>query len=143
MEVRDNSPRFLACAPSPVFQGRAYSFYFPAQDDEGDALQWTLTSGPSGATINAATGLLSWNCPGSQPLGFVNVDIKVSQTNDSSRFVTQTFQLQVIPPPPAPPGPPSAPSMARARAGQENSLAGKNGAGRAKKHAGQGDKVTR
>lgn len=136
VEVRDNSPRFLPSLPPPVFQGRAYSFYFHAEDDENDALQWALVPDPhpTGAQINAATGRLTWNCPASQPLGSVNVDIRVSQVNDSTRNVTQTFPLSVMSPPPGPPGPP-APPMARARALQGNSLAGKNGAGRSKKRA--------
>jgi choice-of-anchor A domain-containing protein/RHS repeat-associated protein len=49
---------------SAVLPGRAFSYSAAATDPDGDALTYVLLAGPEGLSINAATGLVSWDVPG-------------------------------------------------------------------------------
>jgi hypothetical protein len=76
---------------TPV-QGKDYSYQVTATDPENDPLTYSLEKAPTGMTVDATTGLISWNqtdmTPGSQD---VTVVVKDNHGNSDK----QSFTLQV------------------------------------------------
>ena len=69
-----------------------YTYDVEATDpDSGDILTYSLTTSPSGMTIDSATGVISWT-PTSDQIGDNNVTVKVS---DGNLFDTQSFIITV------------------------------------------------
>jgi len=66
-----------------------YTYDVDAADPDGDTLTFSLTTKPTGMTINSTTGLISWT-PTST--GDYEVTVRVS---DGSLFVTQSFTIKV------------------------------------------------
>ena len=69
--------------------GVLYSYAVEATDADGDTLIYSITSGPTGMTIDSSTGVLSWT---PSTAGDYNVTIKVS---DGDLFDTQAFTITV------------------------------------------------
>ncbi len=68
-----NSPPTIASIPSQsIHPGRTLTFTVMATDADGDALTYTPSNLPSGATFNTSTHVFSWTPPQSQPLGIVS-----------------------------------------------------------------------
>ena len=83
--VITSSPRVTAMA------GAAYEYQVVATDRDGDALQYTLVTGPAGMTISA-TGKIEWAVPAAFA-GSESVDIKVSDGKGGE--VTQSYSIGV------------------------------------------------
>jgi hypothetical protein len=69
-----------------------------ATDPDGDALNWTLVSGPEGMTINATTGEISW-LPATDQIGSFQVAVTVS---DGRSTIGRSYSVTVAgdtPPP--------------------------------------------
>ncbi len=66
-----------------------YSYDVDATDSDGDTLTYSLTTKPSGMTINSSTGLITWTPTTS---GYYNVTVKVS---DGELNDTQSFTITV------------------------------------------------
>lgn len=63
LKVFGNTPPVIS--PSqPVFNYPAWSLQIQAKDADGDPLQYSLVSAPSGMTVDAKTGLVKWNTSG-------------------------------------------------------------------------------
>lgn len=72
----NDAPVFTAQLTSmTVNEGDEVSFDFDATDADGDALTFSIQSGPAGATINPATGQFSWTAT---PAGSYSVLVGVS-----------------------------------------------------------------
>jgi hypothetical protein len=72
-------------------EGSAFSFALAASDADGDALTYTLLSGPAGAAVDSATGLLTWTpADGPAAAGF---SVRVS---DGRLFTDASFEVQVL-----------------------------------------------
>ena len=63
--------------PGPAKAGSPYRARIGAQDAEGDALTFSLDSGPAGLTIDPDTGLISWT-PTSSQVGAQHLVVAVS-----------------------------------------------------------------
>ena len=60
--ARENEPTIFASDPvTKIGTGEKYSYKAIAVDDDNDALRYRLLEGPNGATINPATGELTWD----------------------------------------------------------------------------------
>lgn len=95
-----------------------YTYDVDATDLDGDTLTYSLTTNPSGMTIDSTTGVISWT-PNSDQIGNNNVTVAVS---DGSLSDTQSFIIVVSEeeepgwtPTPAPPAPPAPPSYGTAK----------------------------
>ncbi|MEN9308801.1 MAG: hypothetical protein RL173_2733, partial [Fibrobacterota bacterium] len=64
--------------------GRAWAFSPVATDPEGEVLTWSLESKPTGATINAVTGVVSW-IPSIGGIGFFELKV-CDATGDCARM---------------------------------------------------------
>jgi len=69
----------------------AYTYDVEATDPNGDTLDYSLTAGPTGMTINSATGVINWT-PTEEQIGENAVEIEVS---DLYRSTTQSFTITV------------------------------------------------
>ena len=61
VEIINNSPVITSGPISTGASGETYSYRVLARDpDAGDLLTYSLVAGPTGMSINPATGLISW-----------------------------------------------------------------------------------
>ena len=72
-------------------EGVAYTYDVNATDPNGDTLTYSLTTSPTGMTINSATGVISWT-PTESQIGDNEVVVEVS---DGSKSDTQSFTITV------------------------------------------------
>ena len=72
-------------------EGALYTYVVEATDPEGDTLTYSLTTSPTGMTINSSTGVINWT-PTEEQIGENKVEIKVS---DLYRSDTQSFTIIV------------------------------------------------
>src|SRR5262249_18417130 len=77
--------------------GHPYSYTAGATDPDGDSLTFSLVVGPTGMTINAASGQITWS-PTSSDLGTNDVTILVDDGRGGS--ARQHYLLSAITPPP-------------------------------------------
>jgi hypothetical protein len=89
-----NDPPVITSTPvTAASAGALYTYDVQADDpDDGDTLTYTLTTAPSGMTINSVTGLIQWT-PTAAQVGNNNVQVEVLDTAGASD--TQTFVISV------------------------------------------------
>ena len=90
-------------ATSPITSATAlaaYTYDVNATDVDGDTLTYALSAAPTGMTINAQTGVISWT-PAAQQVGAANVTVTVSDPFGGS--ATQPFTITVDRPADYPP----------------------------------------
>lgn len=66
-----------------------YTYNVEATDTDGDTLTYSLTSNPTGMTIDSSTGVINWT---PNTIGDYNVILKVS---DGESFDTQSFTITI------------------------------------------------
>ncbi len=89
----NQSPVISSVPDLAVTELQLYSYQINAVDpDLGDVLTYALTNSPTGMTIDAATGLVSWT-PQVGQQGSVNVAVRVQDA--AGLFDTQSFTLVV------------------------------------------------
>jgi len=85
-----NHPPDITSSPvTSATKGQPYSYDVNATDSDGNTLVYSLTSKPSGMTINSSTGLITWTPTATGSFG---VTVKVS---DGELFDTQSFTVTV------------------------------------------------
>lgn len=89
----NTAPRFTSTAPTSAYVGQGYSYTARATDDNsGDSLSFSLTTAPTGMSINSSSGVVSWT-PASGQEGNYSVTIKVSDL--AGAFAEQSFSITV------------------------------------------------
>lgn len=79
--------------------GTAYRYDVNASDaNSSDVLSYSLTHSPSGMTIDALNGIISWQ-PLATQTGAQNVTVLVTDNSSPALSVTQNFSIQVAPAP--------------------------------------------
>ena len=91
-EVVNNSPTITSTPVTTGTEGVAYSYDVQADDPDGDTLTYSLTTSPTGMTIDAATGLISWTPTNSQ-IGVHSVVVQVVDGRGGAD--TQAFTITV------------------------------------------------
>jgi len=89
----NNAPYITSTPITEAIPKIEYVYDVNAADLDGDVLTYSLLEGPSGMTINSATGLITWT-PGANDEGNFIVTVMVSDgsLNDTQSFtVTSTF----------------------------------------------------
>ncbi|MBL8335243.1 MAG: tandem-95 repeat protein, partial [Rhodoferax sp.] len=86
----NDAPVLAPVADRTVNEGQLVSLNLVGQDPEGQPLTYSLVSGPSGASVQAATGLFSWTADDGEAA--VPVVVQVSDGNSST---TRSFQIAV------------------------------------------------
>jgi len=85
----NHPPIITSIAVTSATKGQPYSYDVNATDSDGDIPVYSLTTNPSGMTINFSTGLISWT---PNTIGNYNVTVKAS---DGELFDTQSFTVTV------------------------------------------------
>ncbi|MGJ5813634.1 putative Ig domain-containing protein [Paludibaculum fermentans] len=90
-QVANSAPQFLSTPLTSGALGRPYAYTARASDaDAGEVLTFLLDNGPSGMTINSATGLLQWT---PAAVGTFPVSLRVRDLPGAN--VVQTFSIVV------------------------------------------------
>jgi len=87
----NSAPVIESNAVTTATEGALYTYEVEATDPEGDTLTYSLTTSPTGMTINSSTGVINWT-PTEEQIGENKVEIKVS---DLYRSDTQSFTIIV------------------------------------------------
>lgn len=87
----NNKPVFVSVAPSTGRVSQVYAYDANATDADNDTLTYSVLNGPTGLTMNSATGFVSW-VPNSLQTGFSYVQLAVS---DGKSQTTQEFYIFV------------------------------------------------
>jgi len=85
----NHPPVITSIAVTSATKGQPYSYDVNATDSDGDTLTYSLTTKPSGMSINSSTGLITWT---PTVTGSFGVTVKVS---DGGLFDTQSFTVTV------------------------------------------------
>ena len=88
-ETTNQAPDITSTPITSATVDQAYTYNVNATDPDGDTLTYSLTTKPTGMTINSTTGLINWT-PAST--GDYNVTVRVS---DGSLSDTQSFIITV------------------------------------------------
>ncbi|MBK6568659.1 S8 family serine peptidase [Candidatus Aalborgicola defluviihabitans] len=106
--ISNAAPVFNALPTQYVLPNGNLQFTTMAMDAEGDAVSYSASGLPTGASFNAATGVFTWNK--AQPLGDYNVVIEPTDGATAGASVTVkisvTNTIPVVVPPITPPPPP-------------------------------------
>ena len=92
-----NRPPVITSTPiTTATVGQLYSYDVDATDpDAGNTLTFSLTTGPTGMTINSVSGLIQWT-PAANQVGANSVTVLVQ--DQAGLPATQSFTVQVSPP---------------------------------------------
>ena len=90
MSVPNNVPVITSSPVTTVQLNTAYTYDVNATDADGDTLTYSLTTAPSGTTIDSSTGVISWTPTVG---GSYSVTISVSDGNGGT--ATQVFSISV------------------------------------------------
>jgi hypothetical protein len=87
----NSAPVITSTAPTTATEGTEYTYAAAATDaDAGDTLTWSLTTPPTGMTVNASTGAVAWT-PAAGSAGDVTFTLVVSDgTATDSESITVT-----------------------------------------------------
>jgi len=88
-----NPPLITSTPITSATQGQAYQYPVTASDADGDTLSFSLITAPSGMSIDATTGLITWT-PGNAQVGSNSVELRV--TDPGGLHVTQSFTVDVV-----------------------------------------------
>lgn len=77
-------PVITSSPPTTATEGQSYTYAAAASDPENDPLTWSLTTSPSGMTVNSGTGLVQWT-PTNAQVGSHNVTLEVSDGQASAQ----------------------------------------------------------
>lgn len=77
------------------FDGRRYAYQVNASDPDGDALTYSLKSGPSGMKIDPSTGLVEWTVPADFK-GRVSFTVSVSDGQSGETSQNLSFQIKEV-----------------------------------------------
>jgi hypothetical protein len=97
-------PTITSIAITSATEEEAYNYNVSATDpDVGDTLIYSLTTKPTGMTIDSATGVINWT-PTSADIGNHDVTVKVSDGNlyDTQSFMITVSEIPIVPPSPSP-----------------------------------------
>ncbi|MFM9882537.1 MAG: N,N-dimethylformamidase beta subunit family domain-containing protein [Burkholderiales bacterium] len=83
----------LPISTTTATAGAAYSYKVEAADPNDDSLTYALTAGPSGMSIDAATGLINWT-PTTAQIGSQTATVRA--TDPGGLFAAQPFTITVV-----------------------------------------------
>jgi len=90
----NDKPVITTTAGTSVTLGNVYTYNPSATDEEGNTLTWSLSSEPTGMTINSSTGAISWT-PGEGVLTSGPVTLTVDDGQPVNNTATETFTVNV------------------------------------------------
>ena len=95
----NGAPTITSTAVTIAEEGVAYSYTATATDPDGHTVTWSLTTAPSGMTINASTGAVAWT-PGDNENVSTPVEILAADTYGATASQGYTITVTTINDPP-------------------------------------------
>ena len=86
----NDAPFITSVAPTSATEGVEYRYAVAADDIDGDELTYSLTTAPTGMTIDTDTGLISWTPGNGDTGGLVTVEV-----SDGMLAIEQSYTLTV------------------------------------------------
>jgi uncharacterized protein (TIGR03382 family) len=94
--LANRPPVLLSAPPTSAVEKQVFSYTVAASDPDGDSLNYTLKSGPPGATIDPNTGQLNWT-PGTADAGkSFTFEVVVCDNRTPPQCATQKWTVTVI-----------------------------------------------
>lgn len=93
----NRSPAITSEPNTEAIINRVYRYNVTAIDPDADPIAFSLVTAPTGMTINAASGALTWT-PGTGDVGTTSITVRVE--DDRGGFAEQRYTLNVITTPP-------------------------------------------
>ncbi len=90
VELANRPPRITSTPPVSAQTGEPFFYAATGSDPDGDTLRWSLTQGPPGLAIDAATGLVRW-LPATNQVGTFVVTLAVNDGRGGT--ASQSFSL--------------------------------------------------
>jgi YD repeat-containing protein len=90
----NKKPLITSQPTAEASSGRSYQYQVRALDGDGDPISYSLETAPTGMTLSATTGLLTWT-PTAGQVGTQSVTLTAS--DGKGGIDTQTFALNVLP----------------------------------------------
>ena len=90
--VMANSAPKITSAPAYTYENDSYQYHVTAEDPDRDKLTYSLLKSPPGMTIDASTGLISWQVPDKRA-GRQEVTIKVSVDDGDGGTAYQEYSF--------------------------------------------------
>ena len=91
--IHNSPPSIVSQSSGKVTGGSLYEYKVVAEDVDGDALTYKLSSAPEGMTINASTGMIKWNIAREQR--DVNYEFKVIVVDAEGAVAIQPITLKI------------------------------------------------
>lgn len=88
--TNNTAPQFTTTPVTEACQNQLYTYDADAVDPENDPVTYSMTAGPTGATIDANTGLLSFT-----PTSMGNSVVVLSASDDHNGYNEQQFSVSV------------------------------------------------
>ena len=86
-ETNVSAPVITTTAPTTATVGTEYSYDADATDADGNLLTWSLTNEPTGMTVNASTGVVTWTpASGVTTSGAVTLTVSDGTFSDDELF---------------------------------------------------------
>jgi Tol biopolymer transport system component len=93
----NRAPVISSIGNKSVDQGHALSFTVSATDPDGDALTYSASNLPAGATFNSGTHVFSWTPTSTQVGTYSNVGFTVTDNGTPAASTTQSITITVNP----------------------------------------------
>ena len=92
LPTSNSRPQFLTFPVTNATAAQTYYYYASAADENGDDLSYLLVRGPTGMTIDAESGLITWTPPVTSPEA---VDVAIQVYDTAGANDTQAYLLNV------------------------------------------------
>ena len=92
----NDAPSVISTAVENAVAGLEYNYDVNASDLEGNEIDYSLLSSPSGMSINSSTGLIKW-IPNEGQIGNNNVEVRVRDNVPNAKSSSQSFTIYVQP----------------------------------------------
>jgi RHS repeat-associated protein len=93
VSMANSTPVITSRPKGPAVVGLPYEYRVTAQDADGDPIVFSLGEHPTGMTIDAASGVVSWT-PAANQVGSPHVEVTASDNRGAA--TTQSFDLPTV-----------------------------------------------
>ena len=93
VQAVNDAPELMSDAITSGIENTAYVYDVNATDADGDSITYSLTTAPTGMTINDTTGVVNW-LPGYDAAGTHTVQISIS--DDQGSTISYSYSLNIL-----------------------------------------------
>jgi hypothetical protein len=94
VQDKNRLPVITTSAKTKAYLNKDYYYNVDANDPDGDELEYSLIQKPSGMTIDASNGLITWTAPADPQT--VQVSVKAYEKDNAAAYDIQQYTLEVL-----------------------------------------------